>query len=107
MCWSKSTIADELARALELSTPLLGINNRDLRDFSTSLDTTLDQPAAADTRTIKLVITESAIHTPRGRVQLSCASAGVCGAFLVGEAFMRAEDPGAALAALFRPDGDP
>jgi indole-3-glycerol phosphate synthase len=88
--------ADELARALALPTPLLGINNRNLRDFSTSLDTTLNLlPAIPDD---KLVVTESAIHT-HADVEVM-RGAGVQ-AFLVGEAFMRAPDPGVALAALF------
>jgi indole-3-glycerol phosphate synthase len=87
---------DELEAALELSTPLLGINNRDLRDFSTSLDTTLSLLAHIPDE--KLVITESAIHSRED--VLTMREAGVS-AFLVGEAFMRVEDPGAALRALF------
>jgi indole-3-glycerol phosphate synthase len=71
--------ADELERALALPTPLLGINNRNLRDFSTSLDTTLNLlPAIPDD---KLVVTESAIHT-HADVQVM-RDAGVQ-AFLVG-----------------------
>jgi indole-3-glycerol phosphate synthase len=91
--------ADELERALALATPLIGINNRDLRTFETRLETTLAllPRVPAD----RLVITESGIlareHVARMR------EAGVH-AFLVGEAFMRAPDPGAALAALFPPD---
>jgi indole-3-glycerol phosphate synthase len=88
--------ADELDRALELRTPLLGINNRNLRSFETSLDTTLAllDRVPAD----RLVITESGIHAPAdvGRMR----AAGVH-AFLVGEAFMRAPDPGVELARLF------
>jgi indole-3-glycerol phosphate synthase len=86
----------ELERALRLATPLVGINNRDLRTFGVSLATTLD--LAPHVPAEKLVVTESGILAPadvatmRGR--------GVH-AFLVGEAFMRAADPGAALAALF------
>lgn len=87
---------DELERALELDAPLLGINNRNLRDFSTSLETTLELlPAIPQGR---LAIAESAIHT-RADVQ-RLRDAGVT-AFLVGEAFMRAADPGAALRSLF------
>ncbi len=86
----------ELTRALRLSTPLVGINNRDLRSFEVSLQTTLDlfPHMPAD----RLLITESGIHT-RADV-LRMRKAGVH-AFLVGEAFMRAPEPGAALAALF------
>jgi indole-3-glycerol phosphate synthase len=88
--------AAELDRALELRTPLLGINNRNLRTFETSLDTTLAllERIPAD----RLVVTESGIHTP-GDVA-TMRSRGVH-AFLVGEAFMRAPDPGAELARLF------
>jgi indole-3-glycerol phosphate synthase len=86
----------ELELALELDTPLLGINNRDLRNFDTSLDTTLGLlPMIPGDR---LVITESAIHTRDDVAKMR--NAGVPG-FLVGEAFMRAEDPGEALRALF------
>jgi indole-3-glycerol phosphate synthase len=86
----------ELERALKLPTPLLGINNRDLRDFTTSLDTTLELlPAIPDDR---VVITESAIHSTE---DVSLMRGRGVQAFLVGEAFMRAEDPGAALAELF------
>lgn len=86
----------ELERALELDAPLVGINNRNLRDFSISLETTLELlPAIPEGR---LAIAESAIHT-RADVQ-RLRAAGVT-AFLVGEAFMRAEDPGAALRSLF------
>jgi indole-3-glycerol phosphate synthase len=86
----------ELDRALALATPLVGVNNRNLRSFEVSLETTLAlQPRLpAD----KLLVTESGILA-RGDVQ-RLRRAGV-DAFLVGEAFMRANDPGAALAALF------
>lgn len=89
--------AAELERALRLPTPLLGINNRDLRDFSTRLETTLAllPSIPADRR----VITESAIHTRDDVARLR--RAGVQG-FLVGEAFMRAPEPGTALRELFR-----
>ncbi|WP_439102057.1 indole-3-glycerol phosphate synthase TrpC [Congregibacter sp.] len=87
---------DELELALELDVPLLGINNRDLRNFETSLSTTLGLlPQIPEG---KLVVTESAIHT-RDDVK-TMRAAGVPG-FLVGEAFMRAEDPGLALSELF------
>ena len=88
--------AGELDAALQLKTPLLGINNRDLRTFETRLETTLGllERVPKD----KLVVTESGILAP-GDVQ-RMRQAGV-GAFLVGEAFMRAPDPGKALQALF------
>jgi indole-3-glycerol phosphate synthase len=88
--------APELQRALRLKTPLVGVNNRNLRTFEVSLDTTLGmlQDVPAD----RLLVTESGI-LQREDVQ-KMRAAGVH-AFLVGEAFMRAEDPGAALAALF------
>ena len=86
----------ELARALKLKTPLVGINNRDLRTFEVRLDTTLGllPRVPAD----RLLITESGILN-RSDVQRMRA-AGVHG-FLVGEAFMRATVPGEALAELF------
>jgi indole-3-glycerol phosphate synthase len=86
----------ELDRALRLKTPLLGINNRNLRSFEVTLDTTLAllPRVPAD----RLLVTESGILS-RTDVQ-RMRSAGVH-AFLVGEAFMRAPDPGAALAGLF------
>ncbi|MEP7327914.1 MAG: indole-3-glycerol phosphate synthase TrpC [Betaproteobacteria bacterium] len=87
---------DELDRALRLKTPLLGINNRNLRNFSVTLDTTFNllPRIPAD----RLVITESGILTRRDVTMMQ--ERGVH-AFLVGEAFMRAPDPGAALTALF------
>jgi len=88
--------ANELYAALTLNTALLGINNRNLRTFETTLDTTIDLlPRIADH---KLVITESAIST-RDDVQRMRDHA--VHAFLVGETFMRAPDPGLALAQLF------
>ncbi len=86
----------ELERALALKTPLLGINNRNLRSFEVTLDTTLGllNQVPVD----RLLVTESGIVN-RGDVQRMRA-AGVH-AFLVGEAFMRADEPGEALAALF------
>jgi indole-3-glycerol phosphate synthase len=86
----------ELERALELRTPLIGINNRNLQTFETRLETTLDLLESIPEE--RIVVTESGILTP-GDVQRMRA-AGV-GCFLVGEAFMRAEDPGAALERLF------
>ncbi len=86
----------EMERALTLDTPLIGINNRDLHTFETSLQTTLDlKSMVPDDR---LVITESGIHTPDD-VQLMMDN-GVF-TFLVGEAFMRAEHPGAKMRELF------
>lgn len=86
----------ELERALRLKTPLVGINNRNLRSFDVSLDTTLGllDRLPAD----RLLVTESGIATAADVARLR--GAGVH-AFLVGEAFMRADDPGAALAGLF------
>lgn len=85
--------AAELERALRLRTPLVGINNRDLRTFAVSLDTTLALKASVPDD--RLLITESGI-TSRADVQRMNA-AGVHG-FLVGEAFMRAAEPGVAMA---------
>ena len=88
--------ATELARALKLKTPLVGINNRNLRTFEVSLDTTLGMlPEVPKDR---LLVTESGILAAEDVAKMR--SAGVH-AFLVGEAFMRAKDPGEALAALF------
>jgi indole-3-glycerol phosphate synthase len=86
----------ELDRALRLKTPLVGINNRNLRTFEVSLDTTLAllPQVPAD----RLLVTESGILGPADVARMR--DAGVH-AFLVGEAFMRAPDPGVALAALF------
>jgi indole-3-glycerol phosphate synthase len=88
--------ADELQRALQLKTRLVGINNRNLRSFEVSLDTTLGM--LKDVPADRLLVTESGILA-RADVQRMRA-AGVH-AFLVGEAFMRAEEPGEALAELF------
>jgi indole-3-glycerol phosphate synthase len=88
--------AAELEAALALATPLLGINNRNLRTFATRLETTLELlPGVPPDR---LVVTESGILA-RGDVE-RVRAAGVH-AFLVGEAFMRAAEPGEALARLF------
>jgi indole-3-glycerol phosphate synthase len=86
----------ELDRALRLKTPLLGINNRNLRNFSVTLDTTFNLLARVPPD--RLVVTESGILTRRDVTMMR--EHGV-NAFLVGEAFMRAPDPGAALTALF------
>ncbi len=88
--------AVELERALKLRTPLVGINNRNLRTFEVSLDTTLGMLGQVPPD--RLLVTESGILA-KADVQ-KMRDAGVH-AFLVGEAFMRAEDPGAALSALF------
>ncbi len=87
---------EELHRALKLKTPLLGINNRNLRTFEVSLDTTLS--LKADVSADKLLVTESGILTPEDVQRMRAADVH---AFLVGEAFMRAPDPGVALASLF------
>ena len=88
--------AAELDRALALKTPLVGVNNRNLRSFEVSLDTTLALlPRIPGDR---MVVTESGILGPADVTRMR--QAGV-NAFLVGEAFMRAPDPGEALAALF------
>jgi len=86
----------ELERALKLKTPLVGINNRNLRSFEVSLDTTLGM--LADVPADRLLVTESGILS-RDDVRLM-REHGV-NAFLVGEAFMRQPEPGAALAELF------
>ena len=88
--------AGELDLALQLQTPLIGINNRNLRSFEVSLDTTLDQldRIPAD----RLVVTESGIL---GADDVARMRAHDVHAFLVGEAFMRAADPGEALRRLF------
>jgi indole-3-glycerol phosphate synthase len=89
--------ADELERALRLKTPLLGINNRNLKTFEVTLDTTLDLLPRVPTD--RLLVTESGIL---GRADVQRMRDAQVHAFLVGEAFMRADDPGAALAELFR-----
>jgi indole-3-glycerol phosphate synthase len=87
---------DELHRALRLKTPLVGINNRNLRTFDVSLQTTLD--LMTEVPADRLLITESGILARADVTRMR--SAGVH-AFLVGEAFMRAPEPGLALAELF------
>lgn len=88
--------APELERALVLPTPLIGVNNRDLRTFHTSLETTLDLlgKIPAD----RVVVTESGIHAPADVARLRAQGVNV---FLVGEAFMKADDPGEKLQELF------
>ena len=87
----------ELTQALTLKTPLIGINNRNLRTFETSLDTTLGMlDALPDDR---IVVTESGILS---RADVERMRASGVHTFLVGEAFMRADDPGAALSQMFR-----
>ena len=89
--------ADELQRALTLDTKLVGINNRNLRTFETSLQTTLD--LKTEIPSDRMVITESGIHT-QADVQLMLDNDVY--AFLVGEAFMRAERPGQKMRELFK-----
>ena len=88
--------AQELERALALRTPLLGINNRSLRSFETRLETTLDLLAIVPPG--RLVVTESGILT---RADVARMRAAGVGAFLVGEALMRAVDPGVELRKIF------
>jgi indole-3-glycerol phosphate synthase len=86
----------ELERALQLKTPLLGINNRNLKTFAVSLDATLGM--LKDVPADRLLVTESGISTAADVQRMRAAGVH---AFLVGEAFMRADDPGQALAQLF------
>lgn len=88
--------AGELERALPLNTTLIGINNRDLRTFETRLETTLDLLARIPRD--RIVVSESGIHTPADVARLRAAGVH---SFLIGEACMRAADPGAKLAELF------
>lgn len=86
----------ELHRSLKLNLPLVGINNRNLRTFETTLDTTLDLlNQIPDDR---IVVTESGIHTP---ADVKLMRDNNVNAFLVGEAFMRSDEPGEKLAELF------
>jgi len=89
----------ELARALQVPNPMVGINNRNLRTFEVSLQTTLD--LLADIPDDKLVITESGILTAQDVAFMRNRDVN---GFLVGEAFMRAPDPGKELARLFFAD---
>ena len=86
----------ELERALRLKTPLVGINNRNLRTFEVTLETTLGM--LSDVPVDRLLVTESGILS---RVDVQRMRAAGVHAFLVGEAFMRADEPGVALAQLF------
>lgn len=86
----------ELERALKLKTPLVGINNRNLKTFEISLETTLGLRALVPPE--RLLVTESGIHTREDVLRMGAAG---IQAFLVGEAFMRAPEPGEALAQLF------
>jgi indole-3-glycerol phosphate synthase len=88
--------ADELDIATQLTTPLLGINNRNLRTFEVSLEVTLAQLSRIPAG--RIVVTESGIH---GQQDVRTMRSHGVNAFLVGEAFMRAENPGAELARLF------
>ncbi len=88
--------AAELARALQLQTPLIGINNRNLKTFEVSLDTTLT--LMREVPVDRLLVCESGIRSREDVLRMGAAGVN---AFLVGEAFMREADPGAALAALF------
>lgn len=88
--------AEELARALPLNLPLIGINNRNLRTFEVSLQTTLDMLGSIPDD--RIVVTESAIHSAE---DVTLMREHAVNAFLVGEAFMRADDPGVQLATLF------
>ena len=91
----------ELEIALQLATPLIGINNRNLRTFEVSLQTTLDllsHIAASENGRDRIVVTESGIFTAE---DVNLMTAHHVHAFLVGEAFMRAEEPGEELAKVF------
>ncbi|MEO7107083.1 MAG: indole-3-glycerol phosphate synthase TrpC [Rhodoferax sp.] len=88
--------AAELERALKLKTPLVGINNRNLKTFEVTLDTTLALRASVPSD--RILVTESGIQTREDVLRMGAAGVN---AFLVGEAFMRAPEPGEALAALF------
>ena len=88
--------ANELDLALQLATPLIGINNRNLRTFETRLDTTLQLIERIPLE--RIIVTESGIKTPDD-VALMCAHQ--VNTFRVGEAFMRVDDPGVELERLF------
>lgn len=87
---------EELERAMMLRTPLIGINNRDLHTFETTLDTTLG--LLVDVMSDRTVVTESGIHN---REDIQLMRKHNVNAFLIGEAFMAAEDPGSKLLELF------
>ncbi len=86
----------ELQRALKLPTRLMGINNRNLRTFATTLNTTIELLPQIPAE--RIVVTESAIHLPE---DVALMRSHQVNAFLVGESFMRAEQPGEKLAELF------
>ena len=88
--------AEELERGLQLSMPMIGINNRNLRNFETSLANTTDLLNSIPSGVI--VVTESGIHTQE---DVNLMREHGVDSFLVGEAFMRAEEPGQRLAELF------
>jgi indole-3-glycerol phosphate synthase len=88
--------AHELERALKLKTPMVGVNNRNLKTFEVSLDTTLT--LMREIPKDRLLVCESGIHTRDDVLRMGAAGVN---AFLVGETFMRAEEPGEALAKLF------
>ncbi len=87
---------EELERAQALPVPLIGVNNRNLRSFETSLETSLTLQELVEYD--RVLVAESGIHTPQDVARLR---EGGIQAFLVGEAFMRAEDPGSELKRLF------
>lgn len=88
--------AQELERGLRLDMPMIGINNRNLRDFSTSLNTTIDLLDSIPEGIV--VVTESGIHAPQ---DIALMREHKVNSFLVGEAFMRADEPGQRMADLF------
>ena len=88
--------AQELERGLVLDMPMIGINNRNLRNFETSLNNTIDLLDSIPDETI--VVTESGIHVPD---DVALMRENNVNTFLVGEAFMRADEPGEKLAELF------
>jgi indole-3-glycerol phosphate synthase len=87
---------EELEAALQLKTPLIGINNRNLRTFETRLETTIDLIEFIPSD--RIIVTESGILTP---TSVAIMRGHEIDTYLVGEAFMRADDPGAELARLF------
>jgi len=88
--------AQELERGLKLDMPMIGINNRNLRNFETSLNTTIDLLNSIPDEVV--VVTESGIHTPN---DVALMREHQVNSFLVGEAFMRVDEPGEKLAELF------
>ncbi len=93
--------AEELLRTLPLELPLVGINNRDLRTFETRLETTTELLSLIPEG--RIVVTESGIHTP---ADVALMRGHGVNSFLVGEAFMRVEEPGEKLAELFSGNGN-